>query len=104
MLKRVVCSLGLVDKNHPRGAKSSPDFSLKSNDRFVRIVHAGGQEELYQRAIAAIKLMKYPGMCIALPEVFKAPHQSVLWPDDFLITGQKYFIIDSKAVEKLKRK
>ena len=98
MLKRVVHSLGLVEntdkdprrKSQARGAKSSPGFSLQSEERFVRIVHAGRKVERYPHAITAAGLMdKYPGMCIALPKVFKSTQNSVLWPDNFLLPGQK---------------
>ncbi|KAF2307044.1 hypothetical protein GH714_024496 [Hevea brasiliensis] len=52
----------------------------------VRIVHAGGQEELYQHAVPASHLMeKYPGMCVARPEVFRNPQQSLLCPDENLL-------------------
>lgn len=113
-LKRVAHSLGLVEhtdkdprrKNQLRGTKASPDFSFQeSKGIFVRIVHAGGKQELYQHAILASNLMeKYPGMCIARPEVFKNPDQSVLWPEEHLLPGQKYIIISFRDVEKLKRK
>ncbi|KAF7829311.1 ABC transporter B family member 26, chloroplastic isoform X1 [Senna tora] len=96
--------LGLLEHSErkPRrkggiGAKASPEFSL--------LVHEGGQKELYEHAVPASKLMdKYPGMCVALPQVFKDPHQSVLWPEEILLPGHKYIIISCKAVEKLKRK
>lgn len=119
MLKRVAHSLGLVQhpdrksrrKKQLRGGgvaaakASSQDLSLQSESIFVKIVHEGGQKELYQHAVPASKLMeKYPGMCIALPEVFKDPHQSVLWPEETLMPGHKYIIISCKAVEKLKSK
>ncbi|KAI9111697.1 hypothetical protein K1719_017387 [Acacia pycnantha] len=113
MLKRVVHSLGLVEKNDKdprrkdrrvRGTKASPNYSFqKSHEIFVRIVHAGGKQELYQDAILASKLMeKYPGMCVARPEVFKNPHLSVLWPEEHLLPGQKYIIISFRDVAKLK--
>lgn len=114
MLKHVAHLLGLAEKNEKdprkknqlRGTKASPDYSFqKSNNIFVRIVHAGGKQELYQHAILASKLMeKYPGMCVARPEVFKKPHQSVLWPEERLLPGQKYIIISFRDVGKLKRK
>ena len=63
----------------------SVDLSLQSRDISVRIVHAGGQEELYQNSVPVSHLMeKYPGMCIARPEVFKNPHRSLLWREDSL--------------------
>ncbi|MED6156846.1 hypothetical protein PIB30_018213 [Stylosanthes scabra] len=86
-------------------AKVSPDVSLTSNDFVVRIVHKGGQQEVYQRALPASKVMrKYPGMLVASPEVFKDPHQSVLGPDQVLLLGHKYIIISPRDVDKLKRK
>ncbi|KAL1317116.1 hypothetical protein HN51_069209 [Arachis hypogaea] len=86
-------------------AKVSPDVSLTSNDFVVRIVHKGGQQEVYQRALPASKLMrKYPGMCVASPQVFKDPHQSVLGPDQVLLLGHKYIMISPRDVHKLKRK
>lgn len=71
----------------------------------VRIVHAGGQEELHQHAVAASHLMeKYPGMCVARPEVFRNPQQSLLFPDEKLLPGHKYLIIPHTTAQKLKRK
>ena len=124
MLKRFVHSLGRVapptdreqrskksqvkkgsSKSQVRGTKVSPDISLRSNDFVVRIVHKGGQQEVYHHALRASKLMaKYPGMCVALPEVFRDPHQSVLEPEELLLLGLKYIIMSPREVEKLKRK
>lgn len=109
MLKRVVHSLGLVEQTDKKGSKSRsktpPDFSTQSKDFVVRITHAGGQQELYRHAVPAAKLMtKYPGMCVATPQVFKVPHHSVLWREDLLLPGHKYILIPFKDVEKLKRK
>ncbi|KAI9124944.1 hypothetical protein K1719_003560 [Acacia pycnantha] len=105
MLKRVVHSLGLVQNHSDKKSRRKKQLSLQYENIFVKIVHEGGQKELYQHAIPASKLMeKYPGMCVALPEVFRDPHQSVLWPEEILMPGHKYIIISCKAVEKLKRK
>ncbi|KAK7361565.1 hypothetical protein VNO77_03635 [Canavalia gladiata] len=111
MLKRVAHSLGLVEhtdkkdsrrKNHPKGRRASPEFS---KNFVVRITHAGGHQELYRHAVPASKLMtKYPGMCVARPEVFTVPHESVLWREDLLLPGHKYLLIPFRDVEKLKRK
>ncbi|KAK7250608.1 hypothetical protein RIF29_33146 [Crotalaria pallida] len=109
MLKRIAHSLGLVEqsdkKNRLKGSKaSSPDLSSHYSKAFlVRIIHLGGQQEVYKHAIPASTLMtKYPGLCVARPEVFKIPHQSVLWEGELLLPGHKYFLISSKQVEKLK--
>ncbi|KAK7252410.1 hypothetical protein RIF29_36331 [Crotalaria pallida] len=117
MLKRVIHSLGLVDqhtdkkdprrKSKVRGTSVSPEFSSRSNskDFVVRIVHEGGEVEVYHHAISAKKLMaKYPGMCVAKPEVFQAPNQSVLLPEERLRLGHKYIIISCGKVEKLKHR
>ncbi|CAJ1940207.1 unnamed protein product [Sphenostylis stenocarpa] len=111
MLKRVVHSLGLVEhrekgsrrKNHQR--RPSPELYSQSKEFVVKITHAGGHQELYRHAVPASKLMtKYPGMCVARPEVFKVPHQSVLWREEILVPGHKYILISFRDVEKLKRK
>lgn len=113
MLKRVAHSLGLVEhsekgsrrKNHLRGSEALPELYSQSKDFVVRIIHAGGHQELYRHAVPASKLMtKYPGMCVARPEVFKVPHESVLWQEEILVPGHKYILISFRHVEKLKRK
>ncbi|ESW25782.1 hypothetical protein PHAVU_003G065000 [Phaseolus vulgaris] len=113
MLKRVVHSLGRVEhrekgsrrKNHQSESVPSPELYSQSKEFVVRITHAGGHQELYRHAVPASKLMtKYPGMCVARPEVFKVPHQSVLWREEVLVPGHKYILISIRDVEKLKRK
>lgn len=113
MLKRVAHSLGLVEqrekgsrrKNHLRGSEALPELYSQSKDFVVRIMHAGGHQELYSHAVPASKVMrKYPGMCVARPEVFKVPHESVLWQEEILVPGHKYILISIRHVEKLKRK
>ncbi|QCD90681.1 hypothetical protein DEO72_LG4g1638 [Vigna unguiculata] len=112
MLKRVVHSLGLVEntdknptKNKARGTKTFLEVDLQTKDPYVRIVHEGGQQEIYHHAFPASVLMtKYPGMCVARAQVFTAPHHSVLRPEEHLLPGQKYVIISCRKVEKLKRK
>lgn len=97
-------SRGLRSEKEWEGSLVSINSSSLSREIFVRIVHAGGKEELYQNVIPASKVMeKYPGMCVARPEVFKKPHESLLWPEDKLFPGQKYYI-PSSTVQKLKRK
>ncbi|PIN17387.1 hypothetical protein CDL12_09957 [Handroanthus impetiginosus] len=83
----------------------SLSVSAQLKDVTVRIVHAGGRIEMYQNAILASTLIqRYPGMCIARPDVFKCPHESLLSGDDMLLPGHKYFVIRSTTVEKLKRR
>ncbi|TKY58693.1 hypothetical protein E2542_SST15762 [Spatholobus suberectus] len=131
MLKRVAHSLGLVEhrekdsrrknrekdsrrknrekdsrtKNHLKGREASPESYSQSKDFVVRITHAGGHQERFRHAVPASMLMtRYPGMCVARPEVFKFPHQSVLWDEEILVPGHKYILIPFRDVEKLKRK
>ncbi|XP_024193170.1 uncharacterized protein LOC112196919 [Rosa chinensis] len=118
MLKMCMQLLGLVrhteseskrNKLLGRDANQAPDslsldYSTQSKSILVRIVHAGGQEELFPNAIPASLLMdKYPGKCVARPEVFKKPQESLLRPDESLLPGQKYYIIPCTTAQKLKR-
>lgn len=87
------------------GVSISLDISLRSKNIFLRIVHAGGREERYQDAVPASQLMeKYPGMFVARIEVFTNPHKSLLHPEENLLPGQKYYIILSRTVQKLKHR
>jgi hypothetical protein len=114
MLKRVGHSLGLIENTDNRssrikkkGNKGHKDhqFSSKSKDFVVRIARGAGQQDVYNHAVPVYMLMtKYPGMCVASPDVFKSPHQSVLWKEDLLLPGHKYILISFKDVDKLKRK
>lgn len=79
--------------------------SPQLKDVVVRIVHAGGRIEMYENAMQASMLIhRYPGMCIARPDVFKHPNESVLSGDDILLPGNKYYVVRSTTVEKLKRR
>ncbi|KAL2547039.1 uncharacterized protein Fot_16272 [Forsythia ovata] len=112
MLKRCSCfrssvSLDCESKRKREFNQEFVSFSVSPSirDISVRIVHAGGRIELYQKAIPASELIqKYPGMCITLPHIFTFPHESVLSADDMLVPGNKYFIVRSSTVEKLKRR
>lgn len=100
----------MVDSESKREAELKEEtvsFGVGSHikNTAVRIVHAGGRTELYQNAIPASELIqRYPGMRIARPDIFKRPHESVLSADDMLMPGNKYIIIRSTTVEKLKRR
>ena len=86
-------------------ASISLDLRWGSKDVFVRIVHAGGREELYQNVVSVSQLMeKYPGMCVARPEVFKNPQEALLRPEESLLVGQKYYMIPSTTARKIKKK
>ncbi|KAL3511338.1 hypothetical protein ACH5RR_030739 [Cinchona calisaya] len=113
MLKRWALALGLLRSTQKesksnkdlRVANISLDMSIQFKNSTVRIVHAGGKEELYQHPILASQLMeKYPEMCVAWPNIFKRPHESILSAEDYLLPGQKYYLVPSTTVEKLKRR
>ncbi|KAM7269136.1 hypothetical protein ACFE04_024633 [Oxalis oulophora] len=94
-----------IRKKESASVRASLDMSILSRDVSVRIVHAGGQEELYENVMPASQLLeKYPGMCVARPEVFKNPEGSLLWPDENLLPGQKYLMIPSSTARKLKHR
>lgn len=113
MLKRCAQLLGLVHYSDRDSRKRKElrrpvrtlDMSIQLKDITVRIIHAGGRQELYKTAIPASRLMeKYPGMCVARPEVFKKPQESILSAEEQLLPGQKYFIVPCTTVQKVKRR
>ncbi|EEF34487.1 uncharacterized protein LOC8273508 [Ricinus communis] len=113
MLKACVHLLGQNQGSHNESRRKKDvgiapiSFNLRSQskDFSVRIVHAGGREELYPHEVPASHLMeKYPGMRVARPEVFKNPHQSLLWPDEILLPGHKYLMIPTSTARKLKHR
>ncbi|CAN4124107.1 unnamed protein product [Withania somnifera] len=80
-------------------------LSLQLKDITVWIVHPGGKVDIYDSAISAAQVLKnYPGRHVALPEFFDRPHESLLTEDDILLPGQKYLVIPSSTVEKLKHR
>lgn len=94
-----------IDREYDGGSSISMDFNPQSKVFYVRIVHPGGRQELYHNSIPASQVMeKYEGMCISRPGVFKKPHESLLKPDEYLLPGQKYYIIPCSTAEKLKCK
>uniref|UniRef100_A0A803PGW3 Uncharacterized protein n=1 Tax=Cannabis sativa TaxID=3483 RepID=A0A803PGW3_CANSA len=95
----------IKDCEEKKEEENSMPVPLSFKDIFVRIVHPGGREEWYPSALTAFQLLeKYPGKCVARPEVFKNPHESLLWPQEKLLPGQKYLIIPTSTVQKLMRK
>ncbi|KAJ0544895.1 hypothetical protein HanIR_Chr08g0343591 [Helianthus annuus] len=99
------------DKKDSRNRKAVKDDSfsngnsVKSREFCVRVVHAGGKEDLYQNPVTVSQLVKnYPEMCFAWPEVFKNPNESVLSATDILLPGQKYYLVPLTTLKKLKRK
>lgn len=60
---------------------------------------------MFDTAMPAAKLIRrYPGMCIATPDVFRRPHEAVLSANDVLLPGNKYFVVRCTTVEKLRRR
>lgn len=111
MLKRWIQKLGLVRESESRQQRQdrqtavSLDLSIQLKNNTVRIVHAGGKEELYYDVIPASQVMaKNPGMCIGLPEIFKRPVECLISEQDYLIPGQKYYLVPCSTYEKLKRR
>lgn len=86
-------------------SSASLSVSAQLRDVVVRVVHAGGRIEMYEAALPAAKLIRrYPGMCIATPDVFRRPNDAVLSADDVLLPGNKYFVVRCTTVEKLRRR
>lgn len=84
---------------------SMDDVMSSQQDLCVRIIHAGGIVERYKGAIHASRVMeKYPKMCIARPDVFKQPHESVVKCDEFLLPGQKFYLVPQSTLKRLRRK
>ncbi|KAL4573928.1 hypothetical protein LXL04_020749 [Taraxacum kok-saghyz] len=96
------------DSRKPKDVKDgsfSIEGSQKSREFCVRVVHAGGREDLYEKPISVSKIMKkYPGMCVAWPEIFKNPHKAVLSSHELLLPGRKYYLVPLTTVKKLKKK
>ncbi|KAL4193418.1 hypothetical protein AMTRI_Chr06g176800 [Amborella trichopoda] len=71
----------------------------------LRIVHAGGFVEKYYVAIRAAEVLeKHPGLCLARPEVFKRPQESLVSPDESLLPGQKFLLVPQSTVRKLRER
>ncbi|PWA37692.1 hypothetical protein CTI12_AA589270 [Artemisia annua] len=103
-----VRSLDNKEFRNPKVVKDAPlsiGSSLNSKEFYVRIVHAGGKEDLYRNPIVVSQLIKrYPGMCFAWPEVFKNPYEAVLSATDMLLPGQKYLLLPVTTLKKLKKR
>lgn len=95
----------IIGDRQPSPTSLSLDKSFQTKEFVVRLIHAGGREELYPKSLTASHLMrKHPGMCIARPGVFRNPHQSLLRSDEKLLLGQKYYLLPEKTAQKLKRR
>ncbi|XP_058102032.1 uncharacterized protein LOC131246146 [Magnolia sinica] len=114
MLKRYIKMMGIVQYCHGESSwkeefdeASMPRDTMSSwkKGSSVRIIHAGGIVELYQGVIRAAYVMeKYPRMCVARPEVFIRPHESIIGPEEELMPGQKFYLIPCSTVKKLRKK
>ncbi|KAK1415777.1 hypothetical protein QVD17_31564 [Tagetes erecta] len=114
MLKGCIASLFGAQSLHEKDSRNlkvvkddsfSLGNSLKSREFCVRLVHAGGKEDLYRKTVMVSQLVKnYPGMCFARPGVFKNPYESVLSATDMLLPGKKYYLVPVTTLKKLKRK
>ncbi|KAJ0489636.1 hypothetical protein HanHA300_Chr12g0446331 [Helianthus annuus] len=106
-----LCGVQSLDEKDSRNHNDVKDdsfstgYSLKSREFCVRVLHAGGKEDLYPHSVKASQLIKnYPGMCIAWPAVFKNPNESVLSATDILLPGHKYYLVPVTTLKKLKKK
>lgn len=113
MLRRYMHKLGaalymgkaLRRKKQVEGASMSIDFSSVQKNPYVKIILAGGLVELYYGAITAGRIMeKYPGMTVARPDIFKHPNESLVRPDEELLPGEKFYLVPTSTVRKLRRK
>jgi len=78
--------------------------AVQNKDSVVRIVLASRMVEVYDGAILAYSVMhKYPGLCLARPEVFKRPHESLVGPKEVLLPGQKFYLVPKTTVKKLQQ-
>lgn len=92
-------------KKQVEDASKSIDFSSIQKNVYVKIILAGGLVELYHGAITAGRIMeKYPGMTVARPDIFKHPNESLVRPDEELLPGEKFYLVPTSTVRKLRRK
>lgn len=92
-------------KKRLEDASMSIDFSSIQKNLYVKIILAGGLVELYHGAITAGRIMeKYPGMTVARPDIFQHPNESLVRPDEELLPGEKFYLVPTTTVRKLRRK
>lgn len=79
--------------------------AVPNRDSVVRIVLASRMVEVYDGAVSASLVMqKYPGLCLARPEVFQRPQESLIGPNETLRPGQKFYLVPETTVKKLQQK
>ncbi|XP_077229234.1 uncharacterized protein LOC143862126 [Tasmannia lanceolata] len=112
MLKKYLHALGFIQyfrgesrKKEPEEGLMSLEFSSQQNAWSVKIILPGRLVELYEGALPAAYVMeKYPGMCVARPEIFKRPQESLVRPEEWLLPGQKFYLVPLSTVKKIRSK
>ncbi|KAF5787365.1 hypothetical protein HanXRQr2_Chr10g0451901 [Helianthus annuus] len=92
-------------RNH--NVNTNPTFteSVVEKPLIVKIIHAGGFVERYYMALpAALIIEKYPKFVLARPDIFQRPWDSIVRPDEMLVPGQKYFVVPTLTVKKLRQR
>ncbi|KAM0025006.1 hypothetical protein Hdeb2414_s0021g00569361 [Helianthus debilis subsp. tardiflorus] len=92
-------------RNH--NVNTNPTFteSVVEKPLIVKIIHAGGFVERYYMALpAALIIDKYPKFMLARPDIFQRPWDSIVRPDEMLVPGQKYFVVPTLTVKKLRQR
>ncbi|KGN62322.1 hypothetical protein Csa_018692 [Cucumis sativus] len=93
------------NNNQNNNSPSSFVSSINSKHIFVRVVHAGGKVDHYPNAVLASKILQtLPGKWLTHPQVFKQPHQSIIYPQEHLLPGHKYYVLPLSTIDKLMRK
>ncbi|KAA0061061.1 putative Nucleotide-diphospho-sugar transferase family protein [Cucumis melo var. makuwa] len=96
---------GHNNNNNQNNSPSSFVSSINSKHIFVRVVHAGGKVDHYPNAVLAAKILQtLPGKWLTHPQVFKQPHQSIIYPQEYLLPGHKYYVIPLSTIDKLMKK
>ncbi|KAL6186461.1 hypothetical protein ACLB2K_042581 [Fragaria x ananassa] len=109
-LERQVLS-GLWDfDTSTRMCQAQLTVSTQSKSFLVRIVHAGGQEELFPNAgVSADGQVSWELGNVLRPDVFKKPQESFLRPEESLLPGHNSQVLYNSMItwttaQKLKRK
>uniref|UniRef100_A0A1D1Y9F4 DNA-directed RNA polymerase subunit beta n=1 Tax=Anthurium amnicola TaxID=1678845 RepID=A0A1D1Y9F4_9ARAE len=98
------------NKGSPKGKQGSAGAAGAAEDEsffpsVVRVVLAGGMVEVYPNVVAAREVMeKHPGLCVARPEVFSRPQESLLGPTEKLFPGEKFYLVPHTTVQKLRQR
>nr|CAB3497491.1 unnamed protein product [Digitaria exilis] len=84
----------------------SKEEAAARKESVVRVVLSSGVVEVYPGVVLACTVIRKhpPGLCLALPDVFRNPHGALLRPLEPLFPGQKFLLIPWSTVEKLKQR